>query len=238
MSKVGKENIKIENLRPVELNHLLSKFFMEVMKANGENYEPDTISSYQRSIQRFLDEAKYPWNILKDKEFVESRDVLAARRKALRKRRVQGIMLGRHRALNQNRNHRLRERGTQTRTGKEQGHRISFQPKALATGTRRCPVAIYKKFRAHRPPSMTSPDAPFLAVNHRRSPGDEIWYKQAPLGKNEIGKFLSLAAKKASIQLCRCRNHSVRKTRISRLLDAGVPENFVAQLSGQNQPRA
>ena len=27
-------------------------------------------------------------------------------------------------------------------------------------------------------------------------------------------------------------NHSVRKTSISRLLDAGVPENFVTQLSG------
>ncbi|EDO39099.1 predicted protein [Nematostella vectensis] len=72
-------------------------------------------------------------------------------------------------------------------------------------------------------------------VNHRRSPGDEIWYKQTPLGKNEIGKFLSLAAKKASIQQgvgSKISNHYVRKTGISRLLDAGVPENFVAQLSG------
>ena len=56
----------------------------------------------------------------------------------------------------------------------------------------------------------------------------------APLGKNEIGKFLSTAAKNAGLHRegKKVTNHSVRKTSISRLLDAHVPENFVAQLSG------
>ena len=54
-------------------------------------------------------------------------------------------------------------------------------------------------------------------------------------GKNEIGNFLSTAAKKANLQQgqgAKITNHSVRKTSISRLLDADIPETYVAQLSG------
>ena len=57
-----------------------------------------------------------------------------------------------------------------------------------------------------------------------------MWYMRSPLGRNEIGKFLSTAAKNAGLQ-GRVTNHSVRKTCISRLLDVDVPNNFVAQLS-------
>ena len=49
------------------------------------------------------------------------------------------------------------------------------------------------------------------------------------------GNFLSTAAKKANLQQgqgAKITNHSVRKTSISRLLDADIPENYVAQLSG------
>ena len=51
--------------------------------------------------------------------------------------------------------------------------------------------------------------------------------------KIEIGKFLSTAAKNAGLHRegKKVTNHSVRKTCISRPLDADVPENFVAQLS-------
>ena len=52
-------------------------------KKNGEEYEPATVSSFQRSIQRYLSEKKYPFNILKDNEFEKSRKVLAAKRKSL-----------------------------------------------------------------------------------------------------------------------------------------------------------
>ena len=79
---------------------------------------------------------------------------------------------------------------------------------------------------------MKKPDSPlYLAVKHQRKPDDDLWYMRCPLGKNEIGKFLSTAAKNASLQ-GRVTNHSVRKTCISRLLDANVSNNFVAQLSG------
>ncbi|KAK2554202.1 Transcriptional regulator QRICH1 [Acropora cervicornis] len=103
---------------------------------------------------------------------------------------------------------------------------------AQATGTKRCRVKIYKEFARHRPLEINKPDSPFyLAVKHQRKPDDDVWYMRSPFGKNEIGKFLSTAAKNASLQ-GRVTNHSLRKTCIARLLDANVSNNFVAQLSG------
>ena len=54
---------------------------------------------------------------------------------------------------------------------------------------------------------------------------------KGPLRKKEIGKFLLKAAKAANLS-GNISNDSVRKTCISRLINAGVPENYVAQLSG------
>ena len=110
-----------------------------------------------------------------------------------------------------------------------------FQPKIYATNTARCPVSFYKNFRSHRPTEMNAPESPFyLAVGHNRRSNEEVWYMNATLGKNEIGRFLSTAAKNAGLHRegQKVTNHSVRKTCISRSLDTHVPENFVAQLSG------
>jgi hypothetical protein len=80
---------------------------------------------------------------------------------------------------------------------------------------------------------MNKPDSPFyLAVKHNCRANDQIWYKKSPLGKNEIGNLLSIAAKLQQGQGAKITNHSVQKTSISRLLDADIPENYVAQLSG------
>ena len=83
MEANGMKNEKIESLPGSELDHLLTKFFLNARKKNGEEYEPATVSSFQRSIQRYLSEKKYPFNILKDNEFEKSRKVLAAKRKSL-----------------------------------------------------------------------------------------------------------------------------------------------------------
>ena len=83
MEANGIKNEKIESLPVSELDHLLSKFFLNARKKNGEEYEPATVSSFQRSIQRYLSEKKYPFNILKDNEFEKPRKVLAAKRKSL-----------------------------------------------------------------------------------------------------------------------------------------------------------
>ena len=97
-----------------------------------------------------------------------------------------------------------------------------------------CPIKFCKLFRDHRREEMNQPCSPFfLAIRHgSRRESSEIWYMKAPLGKKSHRKFLSAAADNAGIQRIRAKvsNHSVRKTSISRLLDASTPENFVAQL--------
>ncbi|XP_073240233.1 uncharacterized protein [Porites lutea] len=74
---------KIESVPASELDHLLSFFFLNARKKNGEEYEPATVSSFQRSIQRYLTEKKYAYNILKDQEFQKSRgrEVLLSKKK-------------------------------------------------------------------------------------------------------------------------------------------------------------
>ena len=122
------------------------------------------------------------------------------------------------------------ERGSKTRRGN--GDKRAFNPTTQATNNELCPVFYYKEFKSHRPEEMNSADSPFyLAINYRRRPGSNIWYMRVPLGKNEIGKLLKTAAQSAGLQ-GNFTNHSVRKTCISRLMDAEVPINYVAQLSG------
>ena len=293
MSTINMGEINIENLPTSELNHLLSKFFIEVRRKDGKEYEPGTVSSVQRSIQRYLNDKKSSVNILKDNEFEESRKVLAAKRRSLvnthgkgnkphaadalddkeedalfdsgefglenpvslqrtiwwflslhfgfrardesRKLRWGDVELQQDPLTGQERLVWLAERGTKTRIGQEHGHQRSFQPKIFATDNNRCPIKFYKAFESHRPAEMKKPDSPFyLAVRHHRKPTDTIWYMKSPLGKNEIGKFMVKAAEKAGLGSSgkKLTNHSVRKTCISRLLDANVPETFVAQLSG------
>ena len=41
---------QIEYLPKAELDHLLCKFFINVRKANGDEYEPSSLSSFQRSL--------------------------------------------------------------------------------------------------------------------------------------------------------------------------------------------
>ena len=127
------------------------------------------------------------------------------------------------------------ERGSKTSQGLKGGHQRQFCPEPFATGTNRCPVLYYNLFKARRPQKANSPESPFsLTVNHQTWRQSQVWYKGSPLGKNEIGKFMSTAAKNVGLaaQNKNISNHSVRKTSISRLLDAGVPGNFVMQLSG------
>ena len=48
------ETRTLENIPPNELNILLCRFFMDVRKKDGGVYEPGTLASLQRSIQRCL----------------------------------------------------------------------------------------------------------------------------------------------------------------------------------------
>ena len=59
----------IENIRTNELDLFLSKFFISVRKQNGTEYEPGTLSGFQRRFQRYLHEKGSVINIFKNNEF-------------------------------------------------------------------------------------------------------------------------------------------------------------------------
>ena len=71
------------NIPAPDFDKLLCSFFKDLRKKDGSDYEPGTVSSFQKSIQRHITEKKQPFNILKDDAFSRSRSVLAAKRKSL-----------------------------------------------------------------------------------------------------------------------------------------------------------
>ena len=68
-----------------ELDSLLCNFHITAKKKDDTEYEPDTMSSFPRSIQRYLDDNNAKINILKDEQFKVSREVLKSKRRELRK---------------------------------------------------------------------------------------------------------------------------------------------------------
>ncbi|CAB4045682.1 Hypothetical predicted protein, partial [Paramuricea clavata] len=77
------EGRKLNEIPSNELNLLLCKFFMTITKKDGSVYEPSSLTSFQRSIQRHLNFSNSTLNIFKDVEFAKSRDVLLARKRQL-----------------------------------------------------------------------------------------------------------------------------------------------------------
>lgn len=65
-----------EEIPVYDLDMHLARFFMNAKKASGEDYEPDTLKSIQGSVNHYLAEKKLNINIITDKEFKHSRDVL------------------------------------------------------------------------------------------------------------------------------------------------------------------
>ena len=61
---------------------------------------------------------------------------------------------------------------------------------------------------------MNEPESSFYFTNkHQQNPGDNIWYKKSPLGKNEVGKLLLKVTQ----------TNSVHRSCVSKLLDSDVP---------------
>ena len=132
------------------------------------------------------------------------------------------------------------ERDTKTRKGDQSAGSRAFAPKIFKNEENpdRCPVMFYKEYARRRPKEANSDDAPFyLAVNHKRKENSEVWYMNAPLGKNMLGNLLKMGCEKAGVTGKKT-NHSVRKTGTKRTLDAGCPPAYVAQLMGHKDVRS
>ena len=69
LSSISKGNVEILHLPADDLDHLLVRFFKDLCKINGYEYDPNTLSGFQQSIQWFLSEGKSLFSILVQKEF-------------------------------------------------------------------------------------------------------------------------------------------------------------------------
>ncbi len=74
----------VEEVFPDDLNQILKKFYAEIRKKDGSNYEPDSLRVMQAALHRHLISKRYPADILNDIEFRESRAVLEGKARELR----------------------------------------------------------------------------------------------------------------------------------------------------------
>jgi len=69
-----------------ELDECLSRFFAEVRKSDGSDYEPDSLRVMLAALDRHLKQNHSKISIAKDREFVKCRQVLEGKTRALRKK--------------------------------------------------------------------------------------------------------------------------------------------------------
>lgn len=70
--KTIRETRLIEDILPTELDQLLGHFYIKV-KSNGSEYKPDSIYSFQRSLDRHLTKGHHKtYSIIQDAQFALS----------------------------------------------------------------------------------------------------------------------------------------------------------------------
>ena len=68
----------MEKVPTEELNRLLMHFFHKIKRPNDEDYEPETLTSYQQSFDRHLRNGGQVRSILTDHEFSGAQEALKA----------------------------------------------------------------------------------------------------------------------------------------------------------------
>ncbi|XP_074637758.1 uncharacterized protein LOC141896405 [Acropora palmata] len=84
-AKSVKEMRTLENISEQELDKLLAHFVLNARKQNGDEYEPDTLTSMLRSSDRLLREKGKHYSILTDIQFAKAREALSCKQKQLRR---------------------------------------------------------------------------------------------------------------------------------------------------------
>ena len=76
-------NVKMESYCPQALDGLLNKFYIEIRKKDGTDYEPDSLRVMQTAIDRYLRPNNYPVSIITGRDFIKSQETLDAKAKQL-----------------------------------------------------------------------------------------------------------------------------------------------------------
>lgn len=97
-----------------------------------------------------------------------------------------------------------------------------------------CPVRLFKKIKSKRGPNITT-DRMFLTCNPSWNNSESsYWYKNMPIGRNEISKWTKEAAAKIGLDTkhCKITNHSNRATAVSNLIKNKAQEQQLIKLTG------
>ena len=92
-------------------------------------------------------------------------------------------------------------------------------------------MRVHKEYRARRPVEALVPRSRFYLVRNPKWETTGLWYKQAPMGTNRLGLLCRSMCERAGLS-ARHTNHSVRRTAVWNLLERGIHETKVQQLSG------
>ena len=71
-------------MAPEELDKVMSKFYTEVKKKDGDDYQPKPLKIMQSAIERYLKKKGYPVSIVRSREFHNSQEILNAKAISLR----------------------------------------------------------------------------------------------------------------------------------------------------------
>ena len=80
------ENHNILDIETEELDNYVGSVLLSICNDDGTDYIPDTVTSYNRSIARFLKENRYPCDMVTDKQFQTPRTILMSKRKELKQK--------------------------------------------------------------------------------------------------------------------------------------------------------
>ena len=71
-------------MAPEELDKVLGKFYAEVKKRDGDDYEPESLKIMQSAIERYLKEKNYPLSFVRSREFHSTQEIPNAKAISLR----------------------------------------------------------------------------------------------------------------------------------------------------------
>lgn len=120
------------------------------------------------------------------------------------------------------------------------GERPCASSKWLVRNTKNpdiCPIRLYGKFLLKRQNNKS--ERFFLTVNPNWMKSGH-WYKNMPVGRNEIAKWTKTEAKNAGLDICsrKITNHSLRATAVSKLAKSGVGEQELIQITGHSSAKS
>ena len=74
----------METISPAALDEILQKYYLEVRKQDGTDYEPDSPNVMQAALEQYLSDKGYPYSLITGREFATSRAALDVKAKQLR----------------------------------------------------------------------------------------------------------------------------------------------------------